>query len=495
MTKGWWHRTLVLVLLVTCAGFVDRLLTYPKGAFWGDELLLVEAAKSPNGYGSSVLGGLTDVGMGKWRPAFSTLIAIIFKLLPINYLTFGIINLLVTSAIVLVINYLLRMLQVQSLVVAFLVSLGTVFSQFAWYSRWSPYGLMELSATLFTLVGSLYFIFGLQERKISKHFLAASSLMIATLFHERYLILLAIAVVFAAASLKGRRRLGAVMTYLTFVCTYLIIKGQLLGLDPLTGGGEEQLRGNLGSWILRHFEYTVRSVLGWSDGQIISFNRATGDPVGTPSSLRLLLFFVFISGVFVTLLMALLPNGRQSLHDSTPTALPPRSAGFRPQIFLLSALIGLCIPASTVASRIEGRWLYTSHLFLLILIATLCSLRGKAMKRPTIVLLALALTNVGAARSSLSVYEYPMRISQKVVATSETLGPKIGAWNLRIVERKNLDQWPWRLGYGAVFRKLPNPPTTLSFGMQDCSSPCMTIHIESSSRIWTTSEEVNKATP
>jgi hypothetical protein len=441
--------------------------------FYGDDYLLFQASRTENGYASSILGSLNDVGSGKWRPLFTFLVSIMLKMFGNNYFAFFLINLLLLGVIATLCGKILtEHSKLNSLQIG-LISSSIPISRFAWYGRISPYGIMELGAIICSLIFIIFFFRAQRNGSTVSWYLSGLMALCATMFHERYLVLLGSSLLVALyCSIKKKSRIP-IDPWLVYTTIYLFLKVNVLKLDIWQGGGEVPLRSSKGAWILEHFLVALKAVVGLSDGRVIQFD-VTG--YVRESSLSIVALFYPVAIV----LFAVLIRERFSLTTAR-TEGNLEEHKFQSSIFLVATVgIILLIPASTVVSRIEGRWLFGSEILLtlfLLLLADISHPNGRHVV--SILISGICLLNVISLRT-LSKYENPVRSTNRIIEFAQRENKSHPDRYLFINDPENrTTQIQWQLAYGGVFSQFENSLRGVIFYDSNCTERCIKLNLKS----------------
>ena len=447
--------------------------------FYGDDYLLLMASRSPNGYASSLIGCVNDLGSDKWRPMFVCTVAPVLKLFDDRYWCYFLLNLALIFLICLTVGSLLqRIVKISEWSVAFCVFV-LPFSRFAWYGRVSPYGLMEFGALLFALLFVRQFLSALAKQSISSWYLAAGFATISALFHERYLVLIAAGCLVALFNERNERTRIPVAPWLIFSGSLLGIKLFLLQTDPLVGGGEAPFRSSADTWILEHFLVGVKAVAGIGNGTNIGFDESGYVRLPVLGGLEK----IWLVALIMTLLAALI--FKVIRHQSVMTSKINRSHKLLMQhtvmcqLLVISGLF-LIIPASTVISRIEGRWLFGPEVFLFMFMIVV--LRSQKWR---IVIVSSFLLFSTACLKFLPIYEDPMRLSNEVMEyVHENLDGRTQLVYTIVdpMNRPQLIGWiEWVLGYGDKFKQIG--VKSVSFvSNNECTDSCIKLVLADSER-------------
>lgn len=447
--------------------------------FYGDDYLLLMSSRSPNGYASSLIGCVNDLGSGKWRPMFVCSVAPVLKLFDDRYWCYFLLNLGLIFLICLTVGNLLhRFFKIPewSVVVCVFV---LPFSRFAWYGRISPYGLMEFGALLFALLFARQFMSALERQSVSSWYLAGIFASISGLFHERYQVLIAAGFLVALINVRNKPTRIPIAPWLIFASALFAIRYFLLQSDPLVGGGEAALKSSADTWILEHFLVGIKAVGGIGNGTNIGFDQSGYfrlPELGVLGEIWLVALILILLAVFVfkaTINRSVMTSKVNGSHELTSEHT------IMCQLLLASGLL-LIIPASTVISRIEGRWLFGPEVFLLIFVIVLL----KSQKWRIVFVSCFFLFST-ACLKFLPIYEEPMRLSNEIFEYVQknldgqtelvytTVDPRA---------RPELIAWTdWALGLGDKFKQI-GVKSVLFVGNDVCTGSCIRIFFADSER-------------
>lgn len=418
--------------------------------FVGDDYLLLNASRSTNGYASSLIGCLNDLGAGKWRPMFTCTVTPLLRLFSDNYWCFFFLNLVLIFLVSLTAgNLLRRIVKLPEWIVAFCVFI-VPFSRFTWYGRVSPYGVMEFGALLFALLFAHQFMSALTRQTNSSWYLAGGLASLSSLFHERYMVLLAAGFLVSIFNVRNKRAPVPSAPWLLFLGWLFAIKATFLDADPLTGGGEVSFRSSADTWILEHFIVGVKAVAGIGNGTNILFDESGYWRVPALGTLGKFWLVALPLIVFVisTLRTTLYSRVFDSNNDTSQESVNQEIVAC--QLLLTSGLL-LIIPASTIISRIEGRWLFGPEVFLFIfMIAVLRSLKCRF-----IFMSCLLLFNITCLKF-LPEYEAWTRIPNQILehVHEELEGRTDLVYTVVDPSGTTLGNLQWSLGYGSSFKQI-----------------------------------------
>jgi len=433
----------------TLMGFAYLIINGIPKYLAGDDFILQNASITNDGYASSIVGCVNDIGSEKWRPMFVCTVTPILKIFGDQYRYYFLLNLVLIFLICVVAAELLKAVTKLSGLSIAVFALILPFSRFTWYGRISPFGLMEFGALLFALLFLKQFLRALDRKKQSAWYLSAGFACVSSLFHERYLVLLAAGFLVAVLNIRNKRIPVPITPWLLFPGSYIATKLFLLRVDPIAGGGETPIRSSANTWILEHFLIGVKALMGIGNGTNIGF-----DPSGylRQPGLGLVGKFWLLA---VTTALALICTWKAFVRRRVFIPQSVVQMEFieqqivMRQLLLISGLF-LIVPASTVISRIEGRWLLGPEVILLILVIGI--MKSEIWR---IMLCSCYLIFSLICLQFLSDYEQPIRTTNEILEyVHEQLDGKTQLIYTIIDPRDRINLLDWQLGRSAKFNQL-----------------------------------------
>lgn len=443
-----------------CVGFAYISLGFPK-YFYGDDLLLLNASRTNGGYISSFGGSLTDTGMGKWRPLFQMVAYFTTHWFEGNYLGYFVINLTLLVCIGAVAGWIMYQVSGRSLWCSLVVSFAVPFSPYFFYSRVSPFGVMELGACLLALL-FVYAMVTVEYREtIRTSMLGILAALGAGLMHERYLVLLLVGAIIALfEQITIKQKLNGMAAWVGALLSYFVLRiflGSTTGI--FDGGGESPLPASKGFWIVPRFFNLFGFAIGGSSGINIGFT--VTDPVAAFNFSPLQVLITLIAGGLITYLVGSRIYKWFVTFLSLPVPVRPKgSLGETKKLKVLGlSALALLVPASTVISRVEARWLSFSHILICISLIGLLNISFQKFNQfvGVIFLVGVLIFNI-ACLSNLEEFEYPMRITNSMMDQIQLIAPENEPYTVMILDDDEPGQTPWRNGYGTVFSLLKHPP-------------------------------------
>jgi hypothetical protein len=486
------ENSIIFALLVICVGVSLLILNAPPingGPFLGDDYLALQGHN--NGYyASDYQESLRNTSLDKWRP-FNTLfmgpLLNIFGDSYRNFYFFSTVLLALASFAFWTTHKTVTSKSESS--PTWVALLGVIVigsSPFTFMARSGVYGWLEIGPIILCL-----YSFSLYQRgkmRESRRLVVYSSLIALTagLIHERFFmfsIALAIMIAWQARTLIRWR--GLWLAPFGNVLFYVYSAVIVLNANILKGGGESKLNESVGLWIAHRFVFASLSLLGGSGGDVVYFDPAqptqfvTGLGFSGNYSLPSMLAIVI---VFLLFLWALF---RPRTKNYFPITGHHRFSGCFVESIVVAIL--LLIPAATVESRIEARWLFGSLVFLVLAITSLPLSKDILTKVTTGAFLGLMIILNSVSMTRYQNFDFWRVRAEEVLRVVQNNEPKSGPWNIAIV-------WPdlndnnvvveWALGYGDVLRKLNNGPDQILFGTRErileCPNPCLVVDVTDS---------------
>lgn len=467
--------------------------------FLGDELEVWNAFKSGK-YPTSFQSSLTFAGIDKWRPLNSLAMQAIlrsFKDVYSNYWLFSWVLLLVLGAVMYCAHQ--KLFHIDNYRHSSASWIGVVIvvsSPFTFAARSGIHGFLEITPIILCVIS--YVAFDSSAKSLTKLPIVYSALLAlcAGLIHERYFAFsVAMALVAISRSRKHRHVRGMWLIFLGNGIFYIYSSAVILKLNVLKGGGADALNEVNGFWIIPHVFHALIHLFGGSGAETTYFD--TAKPTNLYQDLTLveehnLLFPVSILCICIgaVFFKALAWKRRTPTSNEARAGASERNTT-RTLVEITGISIALLVPAATINSRIEARWLFGSLVFLVILLSGLASSDSHASRylaRGILVILFVA--NV-LGRWSYAEFDWWRTRSERVLTTVEQLAPKAGTWELAIIvpnypDENNSAVW-WGLNYGgALINYLDNAPNGIYFGERDvvssCNRPCLVLTVQDDRR-------------
>ena len=461
-------NTKSLLLVATVLSTYLFRLPAVNGLLYGDDFLLYEASHTTRGYASSFWSSFTQTGGGKYRPLFTPIASILLDRFGDNYYSYQVFSL----SILVITTMLLSVLALNltgNVGAAIVTSIVIPASRFTWYSQTALHGAMEILAVLWMVLGIWALVKWIQsDYSTSRYFFLILLCIGSSSFtHERYVILATVVpiLVFLLGDGIPKQR-SKIFALWSIVLLHIALKKYILDIDFLQGGGETALRSSIGVWMLKRFVMALLGAFGFSSGATDYFTNNGRQLVTNDIDVRILRVLIVVVVYFFVFYLL-----KKSSNFSTNLQPKLRVLGI-----LFASAIALLVPASTVISRLEGRWLLGSDLIFTTVGICLAGLIGSAGLRNMAlsVLCVCSLLVSISTRSDYKKFSYDRRQTQYVLDVVQRVDKPVKPWNIDIKIDGMID---WQFGYGRAFGQISNPPTGITFG-GSCDSPCL--HVEGS---------------
>lgn len=429
------------------------------GPMIGDDYLSIKA--SLNTIGSR--GFWSDFwlqGGGKWRPVTTVILYWFQRHFEYSYFPYQLLNLsllTICAALVGVISYMLC----KSVFVAVLTSFAISVSQLTWYAQISVFGLMELLAIIFLLLAGTCAVLSIHlpsespKLAVKLQLLAFLSLFLCTLTHERYLLTtLCFWILFLASSSRNTQIRRRSWIFLLIPLTHVIIKGLVLKLDPLQGGGESRLRSVYGTWLLEHLRDSFLGLIGYFSGSGKYYSQWPLGRLASQTDLQVLGPLI-ICGPLLSMLIVMFIVQPDRTRLGIIKLLDLKT------LFVLSLLVATLLPAATVIQRVESRWLLAPQILLVLFcIATVTkNFRSGPIRLATLCVLPSCLIVVAIHYSGKSDAFTIIRDQPSLVISQlEKVAPSNTQWVLAVNQDDSTMPTNWQFGYGQAFDQMSNPP-------------------------------------
>ena len=322
-------------------------------------------------YLSSWLDVLRDTSLDKWRPVNNAFLFVAVNLFGNSYPAFWMLNTALIASLGIVVIWFFHTLGFgESLHQRTLIALATLViltSPMTFFARQGIFGFLELAPLILAIISYRFFLRPNHSNALEWSALCAA---LAFLIHERYLVLTVGLAVFAYLRSKTDSRYQrTALRFLLLPAIWAYTMIFALGANPLRGGGEVPLDESVGRWILGRLFDAAVLLSGASFGTTVSM-----DPEGFTSLIlgpetyfgaptRLWATCIAL-GILLPTVGSVVVNRFRTISAVLPSVR--LESGYAPrrivqELVLTSGL--LLVPAATVVSRIEMRWLFGSLLF------------------------------------------------------------------------------------------------------------------------------------
>jgi len=456
------------------------------GPMYGDDYLLVQGALQPNG-NNGFLQDIWLAGGGKWRPASTPILLWLAKRWEFSYLPYQLLNLallvICASIVGLAVYYISK-----SLVACALSAFTISVSHFTWLAQISVYGVMEFSAAIFFVLACLCAlrVFMASRRESPNQAVwtltSAVLLLLSTFTHERYLFAtIGFWLVFLIYSRSSPTKRVSPHIFMMIPIIHVFFKGIILGLNPLTGGGESSLKDVGGLWIFKHLGDAFLGLFGYYSGSGKYYSDWPLGKLAEDSDLGFIGLTVAIIPLLLYLFAKLFLRKLSDFKSSVKIS--------HLELFLFSILFLTLLPAATVIQRIEFRWLFVPQILLLLLFTSLVTQMVLPSRYKTSLVIFLPVCFIFLSlyyRHESKVFTLLRDQPSELVRTIEKIAPKQGSWFLEIIQPDSTMPTNWQLGYGGIFSQMTNPPYQIVSKSEDCRAinhliPCISVAIDGSS--------------
>ena len=432
---------------------------------FGDDFLLVNFWGRQPIDAKSVWDLFWLTGQDKWRPVSTIPLVLLSRHLGFNNHYFLLVNLVLLSILASIVGCYTYSLS-KRFSVAIVSTAAVTLTPFNWYAQTSLFGLMEVLDVLLCLIALILICKNYEKETGLRFALAYIFLLASSLCHERFLIVAISTWAYSQFFSRNKDNNRFSKYLLTIPLIHIFFKGFVLQIDPLTGGGESNLRSGYGLWIIEHFKDSLGALFGMKSGLGIYYSEGTFQTNVSNSHFGLFGLLVFLPAIASLAYISF----KRVDQSHSPVVASTSLLFMKSGLFFVTAL-SLLIPAATVVERVEGRWLLASQVFLLIaFIGAVIALWNRNSTSQTIISciaisfsLAIVTTGLmyrGQTKDYLAIQSQPTLALQKI----ESEVPTNEDWGLLINQTDETMPTAWQFGYGAIFSQLPNPPSFVQFG-------------------------------
>lgn len=460
--------------------------------FLGDDLETWTAFNRGD-YPRSFQQSLTFAGIDKWRPLNSLAMQPILRLFGDDYRSYWYFTwllLLLLGAVVFVAMELLFRPKLRWSILG--VSLGIsaiIASPLAFMARSGIYGFLEIAPVTLCVLSYLFFDHASNVRSRLPIIYSSLLALSAGLVHERFFIFsVAMSLISASRGRQLSQYRGMWLAFFFNVFFYIYTSVVVLGVNVLKGGGADSFEETKGWWIIVHLLFSVLHLFGGARAETTFFEseapRALYQGLALRDEYNLLMPFIFlvVLATLFTYACFLKRFRNQNLITGSNLSNSTTNTQRRKLIELAWISIWMLVPAATVNSRIESRWLFASWTFAVMVIIATSFHPDRVVRFFGYGLLVLMLSVSLTGKSSFNEYDWWRIRTNQVLKTIERLAPKAGYWEVAIVvpnypDENNSVVW-WGLNYGrALTEYLDNAPNGIYFGRSDvmkfCKRPCL----------------------
>jgi hypothetical protein len=263
--------------------------------------------------------------------------------------------------------------------------------------------------------------------------------------------------------------------FLLIPLTHIIIKGLVLQLDPLQGGGESRLRSVYGTWLLEHLKDSFIGLLGYFSGSGKYYSQWPLGRMASETDLRILGPLV----ICVPLLLLLIAMRRVQPNRTRVGIIKLLELK---TLFILSLLVTTLLPAATVIQRIESRWLLAPEIFLVLFCIAIVtkSFESGPIRLATLCVLPFCLSVIAIHYSGKSdAYTIIRDQPSLIISQLETIAPPETPWVLSLTQDDSTMPTNWQFGYLQAFEQMSNPPYLIAdtCPKEKKSTPCVMVEL------------------
>jgi hypothetical protein len=454
-------------------------LTWETRTFLGDDLQVLIAFEDGK-YLSSLEEVFRDTSLDKWRPLNNLFLYFSLQLFGNSYVWYWFTNTGLTVLLGIVVMRGLNRFHEENVSDKFryfklLAVLTIIASPFSFMPRIGVFGFLELMPIIAIVLS--YTVFA-RASSVIDFANSASLALAAALIHERYLIFaLAMAILGWVRSQRNSDYRGSPIFFFSVPLFHVYTTALVLEIDPFRGGGEEHLSSTAGRWMTSRFLDGFLFLFGGIGGKTVFYSidssaaplfREIIEPSGVLGiSTRLTSLIVALVFIMIGCVVPLMVLRRRK--DPLLARLIMSSELYSGRIiepFVIS--VALLIPAATVISRIEMRWLFASLVFLVLSFAAMANRLARFTvenRLMTACLGLLLLINLGGLRS-FSTYNSFRENSYRLIDVADKSSSDLLFENYVLVVRISgqVGYLPWATADGlAIANEIGRPPKLTRF--------------------------------
>ena len=147
----------------------------------------------------------------------------------------------------------------------------------------------------------------------------------------------------------------------------------------------------------------------------------------------------------------------------------------RSNLAFIAIILFSSIPAATVATRLEMRWIYFTEILLVVALVYTIIGFSRLLNKSTLVrnLLIIPLVIYASiniySKQFVKYFDFPRIQGQSIYEEIAKSAPIDGEWAITfILDEANSGIVGWQLGYGAMLKNLDNPPSDRSCYTRRC---------------------------
>jgi hypothetical protein len=187
-----------------------------------------------------------------------------------------------------------------------------------------------------------------------------------------------------------------------------------------------------------------------------------------------------------TILLAVMSITWAFLRQRPNNCQPGVESRFLSSCMIESLVIAfaLLIPAATVVTRIEARWLFAPFVFFVFALIIMPTSIFSISRFGQFIILGLLILANQKSQNSYKEFDWWRVRSEMVLNVVRSNEPQSGEWGVKVVFPDSKDPnsvVKWGLGDGSAFLSLDNAPSQIFVGSSDetinCASPCLVIEV------------------
>ncbi|MBQ0146534.1 MAG: hypothetical protein KBS51_05410 [Lachnospiraceae bacterium] len=286
------------------------------------------------------------------------------------------INLIITAVTAVVCYFFISDIS-ESRLIAFFSSFAIITSRFAYYDVSQLLGLLESMSMFFAIVICIELFKYMHDGKSIRFYIALIFYFLVSFTHERYIVLIPI-FFYVLITIKDKSIIKYVLSAVTFVLILAIRLHYIGTLLPAGTGGTEVAE----TFTVQGFIESAVSEIKYLVGINAGPEYLSGIPWESVDYKIRTLVFVGL-GILAIILICFI--AAMIRHKKEGKSAGPAIRDF---VFFTAFIIGL-VTASSVTIRVEMRWLYSSFVMLIFLVAYMYGYIRSGTKKQPVILMAL----------------------------------------------------------------------------------------------------------
>lgn len=267
----------------------------------------------------------------------------------------------------------------ESRLIAFFSSFAIITSRFSYYDVSQFMGLLESMAMFFAIIICIELFKYMQDGKTIRFYIALLAYILVSFTHERYIVLIPM-FFYVLITLKDKSILKYVLTAVSFVGILAVRYYRIGTLLPEGTGGTKVAETFTLSGFFSSAAAEFKYLVGINAGE----EYLCGIPWETVDDRIKILVFIGMGLLAVVILCFIIAMLRTAKAGKSPWP------ALRNAVFFLGFIIGLVV-ASSVTIRVEMRWLYSSFVMLVFLVAYMYGYIRQGSKKQPVLLMAIVI--------------------------------------------------------------------------------------------------------